>query len=210
MPYKLIDFDGVLLPCAMPEDDLSAGTVESALQESISGVYDRWGPSQRLPRRQRFSHQGRYVAAIASRVTTVGDTGVTSTGDTRVVAQSKIHDLQGQTDDLKAKIGVKGPLWRERIQDGARTWLNCRLLSVKHVETVDEAGVISEVESNFETSMAAWHSEDEVVVSGNATAGVAHTLVVDNPGLVTVRDAHAQRGAYEWHADGGAGARHGH
>lgn len=189
MPYRLIEFDGVPLPLAMPEDDLSTGTVETSLLDSIGGVYNYFGSTQRLPRRHQFPHKGKYVGEVAIRVTSDGDIRVTSDGDMRVTAPSTIADLQGKTDDLKAKIGMWGRLWRERMADGLLTWKTCRLLHVKHVETVVQANVISEVESTFETDMAGWRDEDITTSLVSATNGVPIPLLVSNSGLMTVEDA---------------------
>ncbi len=189
MPYRLTYFDEIPLPLAMPTDDISTASVESALRDSVGGVFDYYQSLVSLPRRQKFLHKGIYEGSIRYRVTSDGDYRVTSSGDYRVASDSAVRDLQGQTDDLKAKIGVTGQVWRERLADGALTWKQCRLLHVKHVETVDQASVISEVESEFETTMVAWRAEVATTSSINTTSGSTSTLNVSNAGLMTVEDA---------------------
>jgi len=189
MSYKLTDFDGVPLPDAMPTDDLSTGMVESSLRDSIGGVYNYFGSAQRLPRRHQIPHKGKYVGEVDVRVTSDGDTRVTSDGDTRVTAASKLADLAGKTDDLKSMIGKWAPLWRERLTDGQLTWKQCRLLQVRHVETVEQANVVSEVETVFETSDVGWRSEGAVTTSVNAVGGTPVALNVPNAGALQVNDA---------------------
>lgn len=189
MPYTLIRFDEVQLPTAMPVEDFGTGPVESTLRASVGGVTDILGSAQRRPRRHTFGHKGKYVGEVAYRITSDGDYRVTSDGDLRVTAASKIADLHGKTDDLKAKIGVLGTLWRERLADGELTWKRCRLMEVRHVETVANADVVSEVESVFETNQAGWRSENAVTASVSASDGVPVALVVENAGALPVEDA---------------------
>lgn len=189
MTHALVRFEGVPLPDAMPTDDLSTGMAESSLRDSIGSVYNYFGSSQRLPRRHQFTHKGKYVGEINVRVTSDGDTRVTSDGDTRVTAASKLADLTGKTDALKAMIGKWASLWRERLTDGQLTWKACRLLQVRHVETVEQANVVSEVESVFETSDVGWRSEEAVTTSGSVTDGATVALNVPNAGALQVNDA---------------------
>lgn len=189
MPYLIIRFDAVPLPRAMPVDDLSTGSVDSTLQGSIGGVYDYAGSARRYPKRHEFTHKGIYEggagALAARRVTPQGDVRVTPQGDTRVIGASPSALLQGQTDELKAKIGVRGQLWRQRINDGALQWKRCRLLQVEHIEEVKHAGVISEVESRFDTLQVGWKAE-VATLTNDVTPS---SLGVINSGLLPVYDA---------------------
>lgn len=189
MPYRLTYFDDTPLPVAMPRDDLSTGQVDTSLVDSVGNAYNYHGTAQRFPRRQVIPHRGLYVGEMAVRVTSDGDVRVTDDGTVRVTAPSKVADLQGKTDDLKAKIGVWGQLWRERLADGVLTWKRARLLQVVHVETISEANAVSEVESRFESNMAGWHSAEPVTTSGSATDGVPLPLIVENAGSMPVSDA---------------------
>lgn len=189
MPYLYTYFDDTPMPNAMQEDDLSTGQVESSLVDSIGGKFDFFGSTQRLPRSHQFSHKGKYVGEVLERVTSSGDTRVTDDGTVRVTAPSKVADLHGKTDDLKAKIGVLGQLWRQRIADGVLTWKRCRLLQVEHTEDVENANVVSEVQTTFETKDVGWRSAAAVTTSVSATAGITNALNVPNAGSMPARNA---------------------
>jgi hypothetical protein len=189
MPYILTEFDNVPLPVAMPEDDLSTGMVESSLLDSIGGVYNYFGPAQRLPRRHQFAHRGKYEGDVTYRIIDTNFFRVTSDGLVRVTASMALADLHGKTNDLKAKIGVWGQLWRKRLADDEMTWKWCRLLKVNHVEVIENANMVSEVESIYETADVGWRSEDPVVTSESASDGVGASLNVSNSGTIQVRDA---------------------
>lgn len=195
MPYLITKFDAVLMPRSMPEDDLSTGPVDSTLQGSVGAVYDYAGSARRWPKSHAFTHKGLYVGidpdtgTVVERATVDGDQRVTVDGDIRVIISDNFINLQTQTDDLKAKIGVRGQLWRQRISDGLLSWKRCRLLQVSHVEDVEKAGQVSEVESSFETMMYAWHAENPTVASVAATAGVGAALsIINSTGLLPVFD----------------------
>jgi hypothetical protein len=191
MPYQLMDFAGIDLPVAMSEDDLSTGQVASTLAASIGGVYDVAGSARRWPGAHQFSHKGIYEAGgsfTIDRITTNGDTRVTSTGDTRVIIANPIYELMQKTDSLKAMIGTRGALYRRRYFDQARSWKTCRLLEVRHTETVEQASVVAEVESVYETSMNGWHAATATTVSADISSGVATPLNVFNSGILPVYD----------------------
>ncbi len=175
----------------MPEDDLSTGTVDSALADSVGGVFDLYGTTRRLPRRQQFTQRGLYVRGAGDRVrvTSQGDRRVTDTGDVRVLGTNLLTDLQVQTDALKGKIGARGILWRRRLHDGARSWKEARLLHVEHVETIEEANVVSDVESLFETHMAGWRAATATETTLEFADGVGAGLIHANAGTLPALDA---------------------
>lgn len=189
MTHTLTYFEHVPLPDAMPVDDLSTGMTEASLVDSIGGIYNYFGATQRLPRRHQFTHKGKYVGEMSVRVTSDGDVRVTSDGSVRVTAPSRAADLFGQVDDLKTMIGQWGQLWRERIADGELTWKWCRLLQVKHVEKVENAEAVSDVESIYETGDVGWRSEDAITSSVSAVNGTPTSLSVPNAGGLPVGDA---------------------
>lgn len=191
MPYILEDFEGVSLPPSMSEDDLGAGSVETALRDSIGGVFDAWGAARRLPRRRQFAHRGRFVAAGGDadglrRAVTDGRLRVTDTGAVRVTALSAVQDLEARTDALKGMVGVRGRLWRRRVADGQRTWKLCRLLDVRHVAGIDDALVVADIETGWETADVGWRSAEPVTVQGT---GASVALGAANAGTVPIEDA---------------------
>jgi hypothetical protein len=122
-------------------------------------------------------------------VTVAGEIRLNKTGDTRVINNKPAWNLAVQTDALKAQIGNRGPLYRRRFHDNARQWKTCRLLEVRHVETVDQANAVSEVESAYETAMNGWHDATATTASRSAANGITRALLVNNSGLLTVQDA---------------------
>ena len=186
MPYILRDFDGVHLPFAMTSEDLGTGDVDASLTESVGSVFDVFGSARRLPRMQRFQHSGLYVGGQGDadglfRITPAGDLRVTTTGEQRITAASALRDLQAQSDALRAMIGVRGQLWRERIADGVLTWKLCRLLRVKQTGDVEDALAVAEVASEWETSDAGWRAATPVTVTGS---GAIVNLVAANAGTL--------------------------
>jgi len=196
MPYQLLHFSTPLgsqivdtpLPLAMPVDDLSSGVVESGLMDSIGAAYNYWGTATQFARKQKFTHKGLYVGAVNYRITTDGDYRVTPEGDFRVTSSSKIADLKDQVDNLKSKIGQWGKVWRRSLPDGGMTYKECRLLHVGHVEDVDKAGVVSEIESDFETLDYGWRSPLETLTLLLA-AGTSGAIIVTNRGVFPIFDA---------------------
>jgi hypothetical protein len=193
MPYQYTDFIGVALPQAMTEDDLSTGAAASSLIAGVGGgTFDLWGNTRRWPTAHQFHHRGKYEGAAAGdvveRVTPEEIERFTPEGDMRVVQTIPLLELQLKTDALKALIGQRGALWRRRFFDGQRTWKTCRLLQVNHIETVEEAGMVSMVESAYETAMNGWHAQSASVVSQALSAGVAAVITFTNNGLLPVYD----------------------
>lgn len=189
MPYTLTYFGDVALPDAMQDEDFSTGQVGGTLVDSIGGRFNYFGSTTRLPRSQQFTHRGLYVGEVIYRVTDEGDFRVIDNGAYRSTAVSKLADLQGKTDDLKAMIGQWAQLWRSRISDGVETWKQCRLLQVRHVEDVDKANAVSEIECAFETLHIAWRAAEITSEVKNPAAGTTTWLNIANGGTLPVRDA---------------------
>lgn len=192
MTHTLTHFEHAPLPVGVPIDDLSTGQIASSLLDSIGSAYNYWGDRQIHPRRQQFVHRGKYFgesAATSIRVTHDGDIRVDEAGNIRVTATNRSADLAGQVDELKALRGAWGQLWRRRIHDSQMTFKRCRLLQVRHLENVNNAERVAEVESQFETMEIAWRSEEALTVSGSATAGAMLSLTVSNAGALAIGDA---------------------
>lgn len=188
MPYGLVQFGNVLLPEAMPEDDLSTGVVDSALQDSIGGAFDYFGARQRLPRSQVYRQRGLYVGELTYLVDHVGNNMVDHAGN-YMIAGTALQMLQGQIDAIKAMQGKQAQLWRQRLQDGILHWKTARLLQVEHTQEINDAGVVADVLCQFETLMAGWRSATLTTVTGTAIAGAPATLNAYNTGDFTILDA---------------------
>lgn len=189
MPYLYSDFEGVPLPPAMTKDDLGSGSVASSLQESVGGVFDYAGDGRRLPKMHRFTHRGLYEAGSGDdlwRVTAAGDLRVASNGHVRIVADAPLRWLGGQIDAIKAMIGVRGKLWRTGMPDGVRQWRPCRLLNVRIVAEVDDAGQVGEVETTWESADVGWRSAAASTVQAS---GSVISLQAQHPGPLPIWDA---------------------
>lgn len=189
MTHAMTYFEHVPMPYAMPIDDLSTGQVDSSLVDSIGTTYNYHGFAQTRLRRFQFSHRGKYVGAVDSRSPDGSDIRVDESGNIRVTSPSIVADLDSQADELKAMRGIWGKLWRRRIKDGQLTWRWSRLLGVQHIEGVDNAERVTELESRFETNDTAWRSEDALTASVSATNGVQAVMSVPNSGILSIPDA---------------------
>lgn len=192
MPYQLIAFDDVSLPLAMPVDDLSSGHVPSGLQESIGSAYNYFGRYTTYPRKMQFTHKGLYVGEDDSfRVTPEGDFRVTtaaSGSDNRAINSGKLADLMDQVDQLKRKVGAWGQVWRKQLTNGVLTFKYCRLLHVRHEENVNNAGVVSKLDTTFETLDVTWRAA-AVTQTTLFIAFGARPLAIINEGAYPVDDA---------------------
>jgi len=173
----------------MQEEDFSTGSVSSGLVGSIGASFNYFGSNTRYPRAQQFRHRGKYVGRLLIRTTDSGAYRVMDSGGFRTTAPSAVADLQGQVDDLKAKLGQWDVLWRKRIADGVLTWKDCRLLRVDHVEKIENANVVSDISSIFETLDVGWRAETAVSRSKTPASGVTATLNMPVAGMMPVRDA---------------------
>jgi len=186
MSYALTEFNGVLLPDRMPEDDLSTGMAESSLLDSIGGAFDYWQMVQRPPRKRTIPFRGIYTGETTYLVDEAGNYIVDEAGN-YIIAGDAENRLRAQVGALLAQQGRRGSLWRER-EDGARQWLTARLQSVNYIRKVDDA-YTANIDCQFETLHAAWRAETATQKSVSASNGVAAGLTVSNGGDVTVQDA---------------------
>lgn len=198
MPYRIYQFEQTPLPPAMPEENLSTGDAESTLADSVGGVYDTAGTGRRLPRRQAISYRGMYeirdggrfagAAGVQNVVDHAGNQIVDHAGN-RIVTETGAAAMRGSVDAIKGLVGVRGSLYRRREDDGAIGWKTARLLGVRHLRSVEDAGVVARLELQWETAMAAWRDAVATVVNASWTGNVTTGMVVHNAGNVDVTDA---------------------
>jgi hypothetical protein len=189
MPYTLVHFGTTPLPDTMQEEDFSTGVVSSGLVGSIGASFNYFGSNTRYPRAQQFPHRGRYVGRVLYRITDDGAYRLTDNGNYRTTAPSAIADLAGKVDDLKAKLGQWDVLWRKRISDGVLTWKECRLLRVDHVENIENANVVSDITSIFETLDVGWRADTVTSVTRTPADISTAYLPIAVAGTAPVRDA---------------------
>lgn len=188
MAYALVRFGDIDLPENMVEDDLSTGTVDSSLLDSVGGVFDSVGTRRRLPRRQTIDHTGQYVGETTYWVDEAGNRLVDEAGNYLIFGNAT-QMLQAKLDALKALRGTRAQLWRRRDQDGILHWKWARLLSVTHTQGQERAAAVAIVTGRFETSVAEWHAATETITSVSVAAATPTGLTVNVGGEATVYDA---------------------
>lgn len=181
MPYRIYEFDGVALPDVLPEDDLSSGAVASSIVESVGGSFDWAGSARRLPRRIVVPFAGAYGGGSGN-VYLVAENGdrIIEVAGNPIIAGAEALLMRDAVDLLKAKIGVRGALHRQRESDGAVQWRLARLLSIGGTRTVEDVATIVKLTASFETLQAGWRSlaQSSVSLLGNALVEVAGNLPV--------------------------------
>lgn len=188
MPYRIISFDGALLPTGKPLDDLSTGQVESTVVDSLASAFDFYGSTRRLPRRQLIEYTGIYAGPAIYEVDDRGNRLVDGSGNSIIVTNTDYDSyLRIAVDHLKAHVGEKGILLRRREDDGAYQWKNARLLSVNHKRVNEDTDILIRVSCVFETIDPTWKSETatNTVQALAATATTNMTLTVSGEEEVT-------------------------
>lgn len=188
MPYRFDRFDDAKLPFIDPAPDLSSGQVESTLLDSVGGAFDYYGTRQRLPRRQMMSLDGVFMENTNFLVTHTGAYLVTHAGD-YLIAGSGAAVIRTYLDKLTGKLGVRGTLWRQRLDDvSVEEWKTARLMQVRAPRDVKEVSQIVKVGVSFETLMVAWRSAAAITTSESMIAGLI-ALLPTVGGNTTIEDA---------------------
>lgn len=186
--YQIVEFDGVTLPVYNPQQDHTGPLVESTLLPSLGGTFDYWGSRQRRGRQAQFSITGEYWAeATPTYLVDHLSNNLADESGNQFIAGTPGALLRSQLDALRAKRGVRGKLWRVRLDDNTRQWIDARLLSVEHRQVVDDRTDAVRLACTFETAMDAWRNQLSENPAGLLIDG-ASSLLIDNEGF-TVEDA---------------------
>lgn len=188
MAYLIDEFDGINLPLYNPQQQDDTAPVDSALLDSVGGVFDYYGTAPRLARRQQIEITGIYLGRTAYLTDEAGNRLVDEAGNYLIAGDAE-NRLRAQLQALRAKTGVRGPLWRTRQDDGAREWITARLLRVTHGKRQEEMAVMATVTCLWESMHTAWRAEMATTTAGSAVDGIALGINVSNGGDVTVYDA---------------------
>lgn len=188
MSYQYVEFDGVSLPLYDHAQSHDPMPVETAIVDSIGGAHDWWGSARRRGRKQLISFIGRYFAEGFYLVDDVGDFLVDEAGHF-LTTNFGPEALRQQVDSLLEKRGVRGPLWRLRLDDNALEWKTARLLQIGWPRIWEDHALIAKLTPQFETLMDGWHAENATNTSGSATDGVPLGINVENTGQMAVYDA---------------------
>jgi len=189
--YQIYEFDGVALPIYNPEQDLSTGTVNSTLLASVGGTFDVWSAYQRTPRMTKHAVGGIYAAddALLLLVDHAGNQIVDHAGN-RIMVATDTQQVRGLVDALRAKVGVRGSLWRRRWDDTTVTqWKTARLLSVQEKSSLEQRTVAAQCDCVFESAMANWRDATVDTISGTLVAGGQVGLLLEDEGNATIEDS---------------------
>ena len=150
MSYRLVQFDGAALPLKMPEDPLDMGTVLPGLVQFGGGAYDRYGSRTPLPLTRQVRFRGRFAGTEAT--------------------------LRTQVDALRAKLGVRGQLIRQRDDDATQPWLYARLLQVDGTWTVED-GNTAQLDCVWETAEPTWRTTAAATINGTVINGTQNNTL---------------------------------
>jgi hypothetical protein len=184
MSYQITHFDSVALPLANLKQDRGTPEVPSPLRRYIGGVADVAGANQQYPDIAQIALTGTYYGEPGALINQAGVYLATQAGD-HISVGSATNRLRSQLEDLNAKLGVRGQLWRTLADTGTRQWKYARLLRAAHVGKVESHLIRAELQLLFETYQPAWCSASLVTATGNAGT----PLIASIGGNVNVRDA---------------------
>jgi len=186
---KLVEFDGIALPLFDATQDMSAARADSSLLESVGSVFDFYGNRQRLPRMYGISAEGTLIGETVYLVDEAGNRLVDEAGNALVAGTFGTH-LRSQIQALRSRVGVRGSLWRQRLDDSAtHEWITARCVSVDWNRNVDERTNRAVVRCQFESAMTAWRAASATTTTVTASSGVETPFVLSNGGDVTIDDA---------------------
>ncbi len=183
MSYQLTHFDSVPLPLYNLKQERGTPEVPSALRRYIGGVVDYAGSNQLYPDVATVALAGIYQGESGYLIRQDGAILTDQSGN-RLSVGTASNRLRVQLDELTAKVGQRGQLWRT-LENGTRQWKYARLLRAGYEAKVDERLQRAEIKMFFETWQPAWRTASLVTATGNANA----PLVASNGGNVTVLDA---------------------
>lgn len=189
MSYRITAFGDVPLPDSMTVDDLSTARAAGTIVDTLGGVFDAYGTRQRLPRRQELSVSGIYQGTLDYLVDHSGNQLVDDSSND-LIAGTATNSVRGQVEALRARVGWRDQLWRQRDDDAVLQWRYARLLAVQMRGDVGRwAADVAEVNALFETAQGAWRSTAAVTDSLTLTAALTGTQRVIVDGNVQVDDA---------------------
>ena len=184
MAYQIFRFDAVNLPILNPAQDLSTGRVESSQRIYVGGgAIDYAGARRLLPRIQTLEVTGAYLGEKSYWVTHNGSYMVDHNGN-RLLVGTGAAMLRQQVDELTAKEGVRGTLYRQRLDTGELQTRTARLMQVKHGSKLDERAERADLTCIFELLQQTWRTPTATVANGVVNIPFPVTI----GGNVPVRD----------------------
>jgi len=189
--YQIYQFDSVPLPLYNPTATHDAGPVASTLRDSIGGAFDVYGTRRRLPNTLKFTVAGIYAAADGD-VLLVSHDGkyIVDHAGVFILTATAQGYLRRQVDAIRAKMGVRGTIYRRRWDDTTIVqWKTARLLRIAERSDAEQRAMYAKLDLEFETAHAAWRAAAAVTVSKTLVSGGAVGANVTAGGNVPVTDA---------------------
>jgi hypothetical protein len=189
MAYQVYEFDGVPLPLYNTVQTHSPGQAPQTIRPSIGGAYNYYGTGQIVPSNSIIEISGWYVGELYYEVDEDGDFTVDESG-VYIVGHGAAVDTRVQVEDIQAKIGVWGKLWRRWISDTTTLqWKDARLANVPLPHSYDDGCQEANVTCMFETAMPGWNAETESTASVAVGSSAPASIRVHNGGSLRVDDA---------------------
>lgn len=185
--YRIEYFDDVILPLALPEDDLSVGSVQSGIVASVGGSFDAHGARTVWPQKRAVQVRGLYTRP-GFWIDNVGNFLVDDVGNFLIWTDEE-KELADRTDLLKRLIGQKKQLWRRNEWNGARQWLNARMLSLRALRTIKYTDNALLIEAVFESENATWKNQTTQAVAATLASSGTVAISTVNDGMMDVMDA---------------------
>lgn len=188
MPVQFVEFDGIDLPLYNHQQNHDPMPAESTIVDSVGGAWDWLGSARRRGRKQIISFKGMFTAEQYGLVDEDGNPIVDESMQQIIVAQG-VAALRAKTTALLEKRGMRGPLWRKRLDDNVLEWKTCRLLQIGWSRKWEDHGLLAEMSFQLETFMEGWHAATATETSDSAVAATPLGFTVENTGQIPVDDA---------------------
>jgi len=195
MPYQYQLIDEVRLPLYNPSQVHDPAAAERVLVRTIGGYYDAFATEDANAAVTNHKLTGVYLGATTYLVDELGNRFVDEAGNHIIMGNGSTM-LRAQLQALREKMRKRCTLWRVWMDDNPaaptiRQWKTVRFIRMGQPQEVTDRMVRAVVTCEFEPlmpHMVNWRAETQTVLPKSASAGVATTIVVENPGE-TVNDA---------------------
>lgn len=187
MPYQFTKFDGIELPLYNHQQNHDPMPAESTIIDSVGGAWDWFGTARRRGRKQIIPFRGMFTAEQYGLVDDSGNPVVDESMQQIIVAEG-VAALRAKVVALLEKRGVRGPLWRKRLDDNVLEWKTARLLQIGWPRKWEDHGLLAELSFQFETYMEGWNAATATASSDSAVAATPLGLTVENAGQIPVDD----------------------
>ncbi|MFZ1814091.1 MAG: hypothetical protein WAU16_06580, partial [Rhizobiaceae bacterium] len=170
--------------------ELAPATVDSTLVASIGASFDRAGSRREMATRHAMRVSGWFASDETVYLVDHAGNRIVDHAGNQIIVATALGWLRGQVENLSARVGQRGTLWRKRWDaTSVRQWKTARLLSVNLPHDYTRRLHVVECECRFESTMAAWRAATATTTSGSIAGAGYVGLTVSNGGQVQVDDA---------------------